>query len=93
METLPLLLPADEPVLLPLNLCHPPAFDCEAAPVEADPVDGDPVDGLRLMADVLPEDDEEGFTAVEPALCAAGDVPGEARNVPAGTALAERVIA
>jgi hypothetical protein len=98
LETLALL-PADElaPLLLPLNVCHPPAFDCGAAPAEVDPVEVVPSEGLRLIADVLPDDAEEGFTGpVEPALRTAAfdelDGLDAERAVEAGPA-AERVIA
>jgi hypothetical protein len=91
--------PAAAPLLLPLNRCHPPAPDCEAEPVEGDPV----VDGPRLIADVLPDDVDEGFTRcqlpvapvevpVDPLLCTAAGVAAD-RAAPLLPAEAERVIA
>jgi hypothetical protein len=108
LETLPLpaaALPDDTPLLLPLNRCQPPALDCEVDPADVEPAvePSEPRVGRRLTADVLPEDDEVGFTRchplllleelpVAPALCAAGLAAGcvvAALAVP----LAERVIA
>jgi hypothetical protein len=66
------LLSEDAALLLPLNLCHPPELDVEVVDPDAD-------EGLLEIADVLPDEVDEGFTRchpplpadpVEPAVCA-----------------------
>jgi hypothetical protein len=52
---LPEVAPDVTPLLLPWNCCHPPALDCDVDPA----VDPD-VDEPRLIADVLPDEVEEG---------------------------------
>ena len=69
LDTLPLVpaegraadVPEGAPLLLPLNCRQAPAPDCEVDPVEVDPEDG-----ARLIAEVLPDDVDEGFTRCHP---------------------------
>ena len=63
------------PLLLPLNRCHPPAFDGEDDPVSVD-LDDDADDGLRLIADVLPDDVDDGATRSALGVARAAALPG-----------------
>jgi hypothetical protein len=102
----PLALVEDAPLLLPLNRCQPPEVACDEPVDGAEPVDPD--DGPRLIADVLPDELEDGFTRCQPPV-APVDVEAEedeptlraaelvgaalAAERVAGVLLADRVIA
>jgi hypothetical protein len=93
-EGLPAEVVCEDPLLLPLNLCHPPLLACEAVdPVAAEA--GRP----GLMADVLPDDEEEGLTRCQPPVAPllalrADELAGLAADERVADAgLADRVIA